>query len=239
MHLHLPKPLHGWRELLGEVGIIVVGVLIALGAEQVVETLHWRSEVATERHSLLAEAHDAVEGVAFRASQQQCIDRRLAEIHTILERNSRGEPLGIIGKVGSPARISSSHDTWQIALAGQALSHMPHDEKLKFSDAFAQFQGWDTASSKELDMWRELGPLNDPDLLAEQDWSALRLAYARVVDMNQRVGAYAPWLVRTVSNELGLRDISIAGVPGFEALTQQICKPLLQPQSPKTASAKL
>jgi hypothetical protein len=30
MHFHLPKPLHGWREFAGEVGIIVIGVLIAL-----------------------------------------------------------------------------------------------------------------------------------------------------------------------------------------------------------------
>jgi hypothetical protein len=105
---------------------------------------------------------------------------------------------------------------------------MRHDEKLKFSDAFAQFQLWDTASSKELDMWRELGPLNNPSLLAEQDWSALRLAYARVVDLNQRVGTYAPWLVRTVSDELGLRDIRVGSVAGFETLTQQICKPLLE-----------
>jgi uncharacterized membrane protein YraQ (UPF0718 family) len=29
MHFHLPKPLHGWREFKGEVGIIVLGVLIA------------------------------------------------------------------------------------------------------------------------------------------------------------------------------------------------------------------
>ena len=29
MHLHLPKPLHGWRAFVGEVGIIVLGVLIA------------------------------------------------------------------------------------------------------------------------------------------------------------------------------------------------------------------
>ena len=38
MHFHLPKPLHGWREFWGEVGIIVIGVLIALGAQQVVES---------------------------------------------------------------------------------------------------------------------------------------------------------------------------------------------------------
>src|SRR4051794_16645332 len=34
MHVHLPEPLHGRREFVGEVGIIVIGVLIALGAEQ-------------------------------------------------------------------------------------------------------------------------------------------------------------------------------------------------------------
>ena len=37
MHFHLPKPLHGWRAFAGEVGIIVLGVLIALGADQAVE----------------------------------------------------------------------------------------------------------------------------------------------------------------------------------------------------------
>ena len=45
MHFHLPKPLHGWREFAGEVGIIVIGVLIALGAEQVVENVRDREQV--------------------------------------------------------------------------------------------------------------------------------------------------------------------------------------------------
>jgi hypothetical protein len=37
MHVHLPKALHGWRELAKEVGIIVLGVLIALTFEQIVQ----------------------------------------------------------------------------------------------------------------------------------------------------------------------------------------------------------
>ena len=37
MHFHLPKPLHGWREFVGEVAIIVLGVLIALTLEAVVD----------------------------------------------------------------------------------------------------------------------------------------------------------------------------------------------------------
>ena len=51
MRVHLPKPLHGWRQLAGEVGIIVLGVLIALGFEQLVEAMRWRSEVGHFSHS--------------------------------------------------------------------------------------------------------------------------------------------------------------------------------------------
>ena len=40
MHVRVPKPLHGWRALAGEVGIIVLGVMIALAAGQVVEDIH-------------------------------------------------------------------------------------------------------------------------------------------------------------------------------------------------------
>ncbi len=56
MHFHLPKPLHGWREFVGEVGIIVVGVLIALGAEQAVEAIHHRSQVHEMTDKLRAES---------------------------------------------------------------------------------------------------------------------------------------------------------------------------------------
>jgi hypothetical protein len=54
MHFHLPKPLHGWRAFAGEVGIIVVGVLIALAAEQMVGWIHERDDMREIRNSLLA-----------------------------------------------------------------------------------------------------------------------------------------------------------------------------------------
>ena len=45
MHIHLPKPVHGWREFGGEVGIIVLGVLLALAAEALIEHTGWRQKV--------------------------------------------------------------------------------------------------------------------------------------------------------------------------------------------------
>lgn len=52
MHFHLPKPLHGWREFAGEVGIIVIGVLIALGAEQLVEDWRWHERLAAAQKTI-------------------------------------------------------------------------------------------------------------------------------------------------------------------------------------------
>lgn len=66
MHFHLPKPIHGWRGFAGEVGIIVVGVLIALGAEQIVETIHWREQTRATREALYSDAVDNLGAAKFR-----------------------------------------------------------------------------------------------------------------------------------------------------------------------------
>ena len=46
MHVHLPKELHGSAELAKEIAIIVVGVLIALFFEQIVQRWDWQQKVA-------------------------------------------------------------------------------------------------------------------------------------------------------------------------------------------------
>jgi len=49
MQFHVPKPLHGWREFAGEVGIIVLGVLIALGFGQLAQAFHDRASANEAR----------------------------------------------------------------------------------------------------------------------------------------------------------------------------------------------
>jgi hypothetical protein len=226
MHFHLPKPLHGWRAFVGEVGIIVLGVLIALGAEQLVESLHWRREVATERASLMQEADDSFGTVAARAAQQPCVDKRLGEILTVLERHHRGEPLGIIGKVGAPLHETATRGTWQIALSGQALSHMSNKEKLQFSDIFVGFDRWDAAAKLEGDAWLRLAPLNHADLLSEEDWSGIRSAYADAVAINSVAGPAASFMLKKAKDQ-GFAHFSGTPIAAFSKISEQICQPFL------------
>jgi hypothetical protein len=233
MHFKLPKPLHGWRAFVGEVGIIVLGVLIALGAQQLVEDWQWRQEVTAEQASLIEEANAMVGAIAVRNAQVACVDRRLDEIHTILERHRRGEPLGLIRQIAHPTQLSATRGTWQIALAGQALTHMAHKEKLAFSDAFGAFDDWQRAMVREREVWLRLTPLNTPDLLTEEDWSGIRAAYAQAVDINNVVRFGGPFTMKHVEDELhGVKADTTVGLTAQEQKTiksflGQICEPLI------------
>ena len=49
------KPPHGWNAVGWELLIVTLGVLLALGAQELVQGLHWRSEVRETRQALDAE----------------------------------------------------------------------------------------------------------------------------------------------------------------------------------------
>lgn len=84
MRLTLPTPIHGWRSLLGEVGIIVLGVLIALGAQQFVERVRDRQVADQTRAAIAEELNQGLLSISLRANAEPCIQRRLAELHALV-----------------------------------------------------------------------------------------------------------------------------------------------------------
>lgn len=187
MHFHLPKPLHGWREFAGEVGIIVLGVLIALGAEQLVEALHWRAQMDGERQALYSEARENIGAVRWRQRLQPCIDARLTELNAILHAHAAGRSLALRGPVGRPVTSFLSNTAWQLAVSSQAVSHMSLAQKLAFAKAFSSYENLNQALLREQDAWLKLGVLDDPTLLSESNWPAVLQAYAEAAMLNTRI----------------------------------------------------
>src|ERR1700759_1603280 len=72
MDIHKPKPWHGLREFLKEFGTIVLGVLVALGAEQAVEWLHWRHEAHVAREAIAFDLKRLVGGAAAQDNHTVC-----------------------------------------------------------------------------------------------------------------------------------------------------------------------
>ncbi len=233
MDIHKPKAIHSWRELINEIGVIVIGVLIALGAEQAVEAIHWSHEVEAQRMSLNAEAQDNLGSVARRQVQQPCVDRRLADIRLVFERHAHHQPLGIVGTFAHPTLASSSRGSWDIALSGQALPHMSQRERLKFSAVFGTFASWQQETVDESAIWSRLAMLKDVDLLNEGDWSALHSAYAEAVELNDEQRNFAAYILRSVGRgTLGMTARPVASNATYAELDRQICKQYVQAALP-------
>lgn len=145
MRVHVPKPLHGWREFAGEVGIIVFGVLIALAAGQVVEAWQWhrKADQATEllRNEIADEYVDASEA----AITAPCVNQQLMGLEASLTASGPFKPApsypGTFGDVTfrAPSRVWSD-DAWRSVVSDGVDSHLPDKLRVQLGKYYAQIE---------------------------------------------------------------------------------------------------
>jgi hypothetical protein len=146
MHVHLPKPLHGWRAFVGEVGIIVVGVLIALGAEQLAEGIHERCELAHLRDALRSElADDRARWEDIRGGDQ-CAEMRLKA----LEQWLRTAPAGArVNDAYLPFIWNMHTSAWDSAKFTPAGQLLALDERLTYAGLYDSLDNWRAVNADE------------------------------------------------------------------------------------------
>jgi hypothetical protein len=163
MEIHKPKPWHGWREFLKEYLIIVVGVLTALGAEQVVEQLHWRHQVEQAREVL---GFDLRRVMAFAGAQDAgspCIGARLVEMDDLLDAAAASGRLPEIGRIPIPGRGAWVMRSWSALTSGQTLSHLPNRQQLSLSALSLQLSYLNALASEFSNDWLVLQSLSGPE----------------------------------------------------------------------------
>jgi hypothetical protein len=194
-----------------------------LGAEQIAEGFHWRHEVEVERQALRAEVQSNLTVVAYRRSEQSCIDARLAQIAEVFARHARGQPLGLKGRVARPPLWTASAATWDIAVSGQALGHMPQKEKLGFSETFNTFRSFSRLRDEEDADWRSLALLDHVDLLDANDWSKLHEAWGHAVGIGDRMRS----IMDDIQQNLSLGEHARPPHEDQPALHDAFCAPLI------------
>ena len=142
------KPMHGWRAFAGEVGIIVIGVLIALAAQQAVETWRWQQDVERTREDLDDQILYNVALGAERIAVNRCLRERLQLLGAaVAGTNGQWTPLPSVSTslfkptlplvYRAPSRIFTT-DVWDQAKANGVLSHMAPEDVQTYSATFAQ-----------------------------------------------------------------------------------------------------
>lgn len=138
MHVHGPTGLGlSPREILVHVAIVTVGILIALGLEQVRETMHDRHLVRETRALLHDDMREAREQLAKELQNVDEMARQLAQLHQALPDLARSVPQ-LQGRVAEilPTEYFFSTSPWQTALSTGALVHMPVREVAELNQVY-------------------------------------------------------------------------------------------------------
>lgn len=221
MHVHLPKPLHGWRQFVGEVGVIVLGVLIAIGFEQMVERLHWATEVRAARSALREEMQQPDRVFAYRVAAQPCIARRLEEIDVLVERTAKHAQVPRVGSVIPDIGNALNDNVWETYRASQTLAHFGDRELGLLGVYYTQLGNVRRFEGEENRDWGVIGVIEgDPSRLGPVDVAGIRVAIKNARFDNSIIAAIA-------ADELDYsRRFGVAGPPADAERLKEVCAPL-------------
>jgi hypothetical protein len=176
MHFHLPKPLHGWREFAGEVGIIVLGVLIALGLGQVAQAWNDRSNTRDARDAIRAEIASDLGQLSLRVATEGCITKRLTEIAGYLDAASSGKAADPVTWLGKPQQWNMDTFRWDAASQSGRVSLFPVGEQSAFSNIYGSLKAIEAAQADEQRWWAQLRSLEGQRHVSANMVDTLRLA---------------------------------------------------------------
>ena len=181
MDIHKPKPVHSWRELASEIGVIVIGILIAIGLEQTVEQIHWAHQVRQAHAELATDMAQSNRAFAFRAAADGCIARRIDRLEAVIEQVARHEPVARIPQVIPDIGNGLYHAAWQTNQAAQTLAHFDERELNLYGNYYIQIENVQRFIDLEGRDWNQLRVLQgDPARLGPGDIASLRVAIQQV-----------------------------------------------------------
>ena len=239
MDLHKPKPIRNWREFLTEVGTIVLGVCIALTAEQGVEWYHWRQQVKEARGIIASEMAGNLAGAAVRLGSQACVESRLDELGRILDAASHSGSLPAVGSIGLAPRQDLSSGAWDSIVASQTATHFPRAElaalavnyyyvQRAFGYVPGESQAWYTLSSivgpgRRLDPASEAALRTSLSLARGYSRSMVNLSNNLIISASLR---NLPFSQADLDRFTAARRRMATDLPGHKAALDTVCRPL-------------
>jgi hypothetical protein len=204
MDIHTPKPVHSWRAFAVEIATIVLGVLIALGAEQVAETLRARHQVRQDMALLARElSGELAEGVV-RMRMTECVDARLNQLAATVDEADRAGRLPPMAVPGRPRTLVYTTAAWSSVVASPAATHFPHDQFQEFAYVYSLMSLANPLNDAETSDWSEIYSLGPGRRLDPDSAQRLRVTIANARTINLQFATIAARLTEEI-DRLDLR----------------------------------
>jgi hypothetical protein len=186
MRLNL-RPAKGWRAFAGEVGVIVLGVLIALAAQQAAESVNERREAADARAVVVGEIEESLTILKLRQSVQPCIDKRLQDVRAIVDQWGRTGSFTTPRWIGQAPWFVSTSVRLEAAQSAGRLALLPSQEQYRIGLVSSTLRNFREIQVAEMDAWAKLRMLQSgADALSASDRTAIRLALQEASLLNYR-----------------------------------------------------
>lgn len=189
MHIHKPKAAHSLREFLSEIGVIVVGIVIALAGEQLVETIGHEREVEIGERALKVDYINFVGHRAERTASVACVAKRLAELRAIVDDGARHGMLGAVGPIPQPRPYSWEITSWDTMVASGAVAHVPQAQVIRYSNISHWAKDAQATGMAEVEAWSVFDSLSGAQRrFSDAEQASLREDIARAAHFSNLLG---------------------------------------------------
>jgi hypothetical protein len=215
------RPVHGWPDLLQEILIVVVGVLIALGAQQLVDDWYWRGEIRDFRAALDNELGYDLGAYRGRLEQSACIRRRLDQLDEWMTGLQSGQRLRLATPIARPVSLAPRTSVWESRTPDSA-SHLGLENRLTYAKLYDSVALYAAQRNDERAVWNELMDFERGEKLDRSDFMHLRGLIQRARFLDQV--AHLNWATfQQRITRLGIRPWSETDDP---VRGNSLCRPL-------------
>lgn len=226
MKSSFPAPLRGWRAFWGEVGVIVLGVLIAMGMQKIAESANDARQVSKAQENIRAEIAGNLGLTAKRAETQRCLITRLEEIANYLQ-EAEGSPASPPPTwIGRPQVWNMSSFRWQTASQAGGSSLLPAEVQAIYASIYGSFVQLEVAEAIEQDAWTRLRSIEGQQRLSGATTSEMRVALSQARYANWRINLSAVQALER-ARDLGILPINDPSRVG----SRSVCLAMDMPRS--------
>ena len=135
----------GWSAFVGEIVVVIAGVLIALGAGELLAAWNWQRKVAQGEKQLAAELQRSYRPAMEQAIVEPCIQAQLAILSKrLMASGDTLEPSPVFeSRIGDTVVVFPNRTyidaTWVALLDDGTLPHMVSERRGRYASAYRQF----------------------------------------------------------------------------------------------------
>ncbi|WP_162888096.1 hypothetical protein [Sphingomonas mesophila] len=218
--MKIPSPRDGWRVFAGEVGVIVLGVLLALGAQQVVQTIQTRDDVRVFRATIDGEIAKNLWIYEYRDRQTACTDRRVARLTEWLGSYREGAQARLID-ARFPVMFSVYRSAWDNK-DGQVFAEVPAAARSKYAEFYDELENNARNAQLERAAWDALLPYELAGTLDLADRRTLHAQASAARRLNRNMKNNIS-LSRMIGRQLGISPAMPDGFTGEELAALSQC----------------